>query len=322
MRNRFLGSMLAVAAVLAFAPALSAQAAQAAQEAQAGPRAPGGRQQRAAAPAEVKPTPRLPDGKPDLAGVWIRRDNGDGFFSKRTEQMVQNRQEASVTTAEEAMRPEVRAKYAAQLRAGKVRTIERDLFDPSIKACAPLGPARMIQQGRPFEIIQIPNRVFIHSEWDHWPRDVWMDGREHPKEVVPTWMGHSIGRWDGDTLVVDTVGYNDITPLDSPGHPHSEALHTAERYTRVNSDTLQIQITFEDPEIYTKPLVGNTMTYRLVPNGKIIEWVTCDDRIRLVMETEDVCKISGAWEFEAYCARRAKGLPTNIPSEGSPQSVY
>ena len=305
MRNRILGSMLAVVAVLAFAPVLSAQ------EAPPGQRAQGGQQQRAAAPAEVKPTPRLPDGKPDLSGIWFRSGAVNRFFDG--------------TTAEEAMRPEARAKFNDQLAAGKIRTIERDLYDPYIKACAPVGITRLIAEGggagRPFEIIQIPNRIFFHYEWDHWPRDIWMDGREHPKDVVPTWIGHSIGKWDGDTLVVDSVGFNDLTWLDTQGHPHSESLHMVERYRRVNYDTMEVQVTFEDPEIYTKPLVGNTMTLRRMPDTKIIEWVSCDDRIRLVMET-DVCKISGAWEFEAYCKRREKGLPTNIPSEGSSKSNY
>ena len=221
-----------------------------------------------------------------------------------------------MTAAEAALTPAAREKYKVQLQAGKVRTIERDLHDPSILGCAPLGFTRMIQQGRPFEIVNLPNRTFFHYEWDHWPRDVWMDGRQHPKDAPPTWMGHSTGKWDADALVVDTVGFNDMTWLDSAGHPHSESLHTVERYTRPNYETLQIQITFEDPEVYTKPLVGNTMTFRLMPGGQIMEWVTCDDRIRLVMQEPDVCKISGGWEFEAYCSKRKNDQQANAPKNG------
>ena len=119
-----------------------------------------------------------------------------------------------------------------------------------------------------------------------------------------------------DALVVGTVGFNDMTWVDSAGHPHSESLHTVERYTRPNYDTLQVQITFEDPEVYTKPLVGNTMTFRLMPGGQIMEWVTCDDRIRLVMQEPDVCKISGGWEFEAYCSKRKNDQQANAPKNG------
>ena len=297
MRNRILGSVLAGVAVLAFAPVLSAQ------EAPAGQRALGGRQQRAAAPAEAKPAPRLPDGKPDLSGIWFRSGAVNRYFDNR---------EGNVTTAEEAMRPEARAKYKDQLAAGKIRTIERDLYDPYVKACAPVGITRLIAEGggagRPFEIIPLPKRILFHYEWGHMPRTIWMDGRDHPKDMPPTWMGYSTGKWDGDTLVVDTVGFNDLTWLDTWGTPHSESLHMVERYRRVNYDTVEVQVTFEDPEIYTKPLVGNTMTLRLIPNGEIQEWVVCDDRIRLVLET-DVCKITGAWEFEAYCKRRGQDYP-------------
>ena len=300
MPNRIRNLIVAAAAALAFSPVLFAQ---------------GGRP--AGQAAESKPAPRLPDGKPDLSGIWFRSGQVNRYFS--------NGSSPNVTTAEEAMRPEAREKFKAQLASGKIRTIDRDLFDPYVKACAPVGITRLINEGggagRPFEIIHLANRIFMHYEWDHWPRDIWMDGRAHPANQLPTWMGHSIGKWDGDTLVVDTVGFNDLTWLDTAGHPHSQSLHMVERYRRVNSDTMEIQVTFEDPEIYTKPLVGNTMTLRLSPNIEFTEWVTCDDRIRIVLETE-VCKISAGWEFEAYCVRREKGLPTNVPASGPAPPGY
>jgi hypothetical protein len=290
MRNRLLGSMVAIVALLAGASSLSAQ----------------GPGQQGRAPAEVKPAPRLPDGKPDLSGVWtVRGDNR--IFGTR--QGGTGREQA-VTPAEEALKPEVREKYRAQLQAGKLRTIERDNFDPAIRACAPFGTSRMIQQGRPFEIFQIPGRVIFRYEQEHWVRNIWMDGRGHPQDLIPTWMGHSIGRWDGDTLVVDTAGFNDLTWLDSPGHPHSESLRLEQRYTRVNHDTMEIQLTVHDPEIYTKPLVSNKLTYRLIPNGEITEWVNCEDRLNMHMEM-DVCEITGAWEYEAYCKKRETGAPAS-----------
>ena len=294
MQHRILRLIPALAAVLAFSPVLFAQEGSPARQS-----------------AESKPAPRLPDGKPDLSGIWSRSGPVNRYFDEGT--------------AEEAMRPEARAKYKDQLAAGKVRVIERDLYDPYIIACAPVGITRLMAEGggagRPFEMIHLPNRIFFHYEWDHWPRDVWMDGRQHRQDAPPTWMGHSTGQWDGDTLVVDTVGFNDLTWLDTNGRPHSESLHMVERYRRLNFDTMEVQITFEDPEIYAKPLVGNTMTLRRMPNFEFTEWVTCDDRIRLVLET-DVCKASAAWEFEAYCLRREKGLPTNVPAAGPPPPGY
>ena len=277
MQNCFMRSILAVV-VLAFTPVILAQ----------NPAGTG------LGAAEVKAAPRLPDGKPDLSGVWDLQGSSR-FFGQRTEEMARNRQEPPVTIAEMALTPAAAEKYKAQLQAGKIRTVERDLLDPSIRACAPVGLTRILS--RPFEIIHLPGRTLLRYERGHWVHDVWMDGREHPKDQPTRWMGHSIGHWDGDTLVVDTVGFNDLTWLDSPGHPHSEDLHLVARYTRVNHDTLEIQITFEDPQVYTKPLVGNTLTFRLMPGGEIMEWVNCEERIRLLLET-DPCEITGPFSQE------------------------
>ena len=301
MANRIAGLIL-VAAGLLFAPLLLAQ-------------------EQGGAP---RPAPRLPSGKPDLSGVWTQARGSPGrHFSAVGGGQRQGRVEAGETTAEELMRPEARQKYKEQLAAGKVRTIRRDLYDPTIKACAPLGFLRLIQQGRPVEIINLPNRLFFRYEVDHFPRDIWMDGRSHPDPSIalPTWMGHSLGRWDGDTLVIDTVGFNDMTYLDSPGHPHSESLHTMERYTRVSYDRLEIQVTFDDPEIYTQPVVGNTLIYSLIPDGELIEWVSCDDRIRELLKM-DVCQIKEAWEFEAACKRREEGVGTEGYGADAPRPGY
>jgi hypothetical protein len=305
MANRVVGLILVAGVGLAFSPAVFAQ---------------GGQSQAA---AEARPAPRLPNGKPDLSGVWTRaRESTGRHFSGVDGGRRQGRVEVEETTAEALMRPEARLQYRDQLEAGKARTIRRDLFDPYIKACAPLGFPRLIQQGRPFEILNLPNRLFFRYEVDHFPRDIWMDGRSHPDLLITpsTWMGHSLGHWDGDTLVVDTVGFNDRTWLDSPGHPHSESLRTTERYTRVSQDRLEIQVTFDDPEIYSEPLVGNTFIYRLVPDGQIMEWVQCDDRIRELLKM-DICEIKEAWEFEAYCIRRESGLSTDF-GEDAPRPGY
>ncbi len=292
MRNPLLSSALA-GALLVLSPSASAQGGQ---------------------PQNVRPAPRQADGMPDLSGVWSRTGSVRRYFSENY--------------AVDAMHPEVREKYQDQLASGTIRTIQRDLYDPYVKACAPVGIPRLITEGggagRPFEIFHLPNRVFFHYEWGHMPRQVWMDGRSHPDpNVTPTtWMGHSVGRWDGDTLVVDSVGFNDLTWIDTYGTPHSESLRMTERYRRINLDTMEIQITFEDPEIYTKPLVGNMMTLRRIPDGEIQEWVICDDRIRMMNET-DVCEITAAWEFEAYCNRREKGLPMDdlFNNRGGPDGL-
>ncbi len=86
-------------------------------------------------------------------------------------------------------------------------------------------------------------------------RQVFLDGRTHPKDPNPSWMGHSIGHWDGDTLVVDTVGFNDRSWLDAQGHPHTEQLHVIERMRRADLGDLEIEFTIEDPATYAKPWI-------------------------------------------------------------------
>jgi hypothetical protein len=103
-----------------------------------------------------------------------------------------------------------------------------------------------------------------------------MDGRAHPKDAEPTYMGHSTGKWEGRTLVVDTVGFNDKTWLDPMGLPHSDAMHLTERIQRVNHDTLVDEYTIDDPKTYTKPWKA-THTFILKPDWQIQEYVCAEN---------------------------------------------
>lgn len=99
-----------------------------------------------------------------------------------------------------------------------------------------------------------PTHMFIVSEAIiHTFRQIFMDGRKHPEDLGPTWLGHSIGWWEKDTLVIDTVGFNDKAWFDSAGHPHTEQLHTTERYTRLDLGRLENKVTIDDPGAYTRP---------------------------------------------------------------------
>ena len=106
-------------------------------------------------------------------------------------------------------------------------------------------------------------------------RQIHTDGRDHPKDLLPTWLGDSIGKWDGDTLVVDTVGFNDKTWIDNTGLPHSDALHLVERLRRVSHDVLQLDITVDDPKAYTKPWSVQRV-FDLKPDWEIGELI-CED---------------------------------------------
>jgi hypothetical protein len=114
-------------------------------------------------------------------------------------------------------------------------------------------------------------------------RYIYVDGRSHPEGFPLTFMGHSIGRWDGDTLVVDTVGIDDTSWLDTVGTPHSDALHIEERIRRVAADRLEIDFLFEDPKAYTQPWRGKKV-YQLNPNWEMIPGLQCEDRFKLDFE--------------------------------------
>jgi hypothetical protein len=121
----------------------------------------------------------------------------------------------------------------------------------------------------PFPYRFVPNythkratHLFILHEGNiHSYRQIFVDGRKHPAELDPTWYGHSIGSWEKDTLVIDTVGYNDKFWFDRRGHPHTEQLHTVERWTRLNMELLENKVTIDDPGAYSKPF---TITFTAV----------------------------------------------------------
>jgi hypothetical protein len=150
----------------------------------------------------------------------------------------------------------------------------RSELNPALANCTPWGPTMDWQDSLPFEIIQSPKRVLIIFESNHEIRQVWMDGRKHPKDFGHNWMGHSIGYWEGDTLVMDTIGLNDLTWLDKAGHVHSDQLHLIERLQRVRQDRLLLTITFDDPKTFTMPWTARR-NYKLEPTWEIEEGSAC-----------------------------------------------
>jgi len=149
--------------------------------------------------------------------------------------------------------------------------------DPNI-ACLPPGVPNVYIHAYPVEILQVPGRTIMFFEYGHFVRQIFTDGRERVKDANPTWMGDSIGKWEGDTLVVDSVGFNDKTWLDVAGHPHSEAMHIVERMRRADHDTLMIDITIDDPQAYTAPL-KTQRKYILKPGWNIMEYICEDNQV-------------------------------------------
>jgi hypothetical protein len=126
-------------------------------------------------------------------------------------------------------------------------------YDPE-GFCLPPGGPRSMGTPYPAEFVQQADRILIIFEGGgHVWREIHMDGREHPEDVNPTYFGHSVGRWEGDTLVIDTVGYNEKTWIDFNGHVHSDQMHTIERITRPFKEVLHYEATIEDPGAYSAP---------------------------------------------------------------------
>ncbi len=201
-------------------------------------------------PLPTGPAPRLPDGTIDLTGVWAGggpvNDIAQGLPKGETLPLLP----ASIKLME----------YRAQ----------HETDDPHLW-CMPMGVPRVTPY--PFRFVQnfthkAPTHMFIlHEATLHTFRQIFMDGRKHPKELDPTWFGHSIGHWEGkDTLVIDTVGFNDKFWFDRKGTPHTEQLHTIERWTRPNMGTLINAVTIDDPGAFSKPFTV-TFTARLQPPG-------------------------------------------------------
>ena len=154
-----------------------------------------------------------------------------------------------------------------------------DSQDP-ILTCLPPGMPRILLLPFPIQIVQTRDEMLMIFEYDHFIRQIYTDGRAHTKDVDQTWMGDSVGRWDGNTLVIDTTGLNNKTWLDQVGHPHSSSLHVVERLRRVDHSTLEDDITIDDPKDYTKPWTGK-QTFILKPDWNLAEYV-CEDNMNFL----------------------------------------
>jgi hypothetical protein len=217
------------------------------------PRTPDGK------PDLAAPTPKASEGKPDLTGIWVV---ASGKYLANI----------AVDGVEVPFRPEAAALYKKRRETNSVgRPTER---------CLPHSVPDAALVGYPFKIIQTPAQLVVLFEPFIDYRQIFTDGRTLPKDPQPTWMGYSVGKWEGDTLVVDSSGFNDQTWLDDGGHPHSDALHVIERFRRIDFGHMELGITIDDSKMYTKPWTV-TVPYNLVPDTELIEYV-CENEKDLV----------------------------------------
>ena len=193
--------------------------------------------------------PKMPDGKPDLSGIWASADNkylqnlaADGIevpFQPWAEKLYKERSE----------------------NLGKGRPSER---------CLTHGVTDFDALGINWKIIQTPGMIAVlYEAYNHY-RQIFLDGRPLPKPTQPAYLGYSVGRWEGETLVVETTGFNDVGWLDDGGHPQTEALHVTERFRRRDFGHMDLQLTIDDPKAYTKPW-GPTLRLNFQPDDELME---------------------------------------------------
>jgi hypothetical protein len=221
--------------------------------------------------AQATDAAKSPSATPDISGVWNMRGSPATRYLSY-----------SLSKDEPPMTPWALERFKTTKPSFGPRAVE-DSNDPvnpttiSAVGCFPPGVPRIYLQPFPMEVIQTPGRVIMLFEFSHFVRQIFTDGRKHNTDLGPTWMGDSIGHWEGDTLVVDTIGFNDKTWLDRGGHPHSTDLHLVERIRRVDQSTLQNALSIEDPKAYTKPWSAQ-LTFQLRPTWNITEMV-CEDNV-------------------------------------------
>jgi len=231
--------------------------------------------------------PRASNGKPDLSGVWQAHAAQAGEALRllesapgpRTVNQIDPRVDlqtyskyflnvlADFKPGEEPVRPE-----AAALLKQRGQSQGKDI---PTSHCLP-GGVPFSTVIAPFKMIQTPLEIVMLLEDTNPPRQIYTDGRKVPANPEPMWMGYSVGKWEGDTLVVDSIGFNDRTWLDGFGHPHSESMHIIERFRRTNFGHMDVEVTIDDPKMYTRPFAVKFPVH-LLPDTDTLESVCAEN---------------------------------------------
>jgi hypothetical protein len=212
-------------------------------------------------------TPAVPRGPGSLAGIWVTT----GYKSSR----VSARSRVAVTADG---KPAPLLPAPAELLEKRLAESDRGYpFANTMASCLPGGMPLMVIAGAPYPIqfLETPGQVTMLFEEQNHFRVIHLDGK-HPADPDPSFMGHSIGHWEGDTLVVDTVGLNDRTTIDQVGMPHSEELHVVERWRRLDTDTVEVRVTIDDPKTFSSPWQTRS-AYKSVPPGTAVGEYICEN---------------------------------------------
>ena len=203
------------------------------------------------------PVPHTADGKPDLSGIW------------KTDSMRYN--DNLLPPGQEApMLP-----WAVEVYKHRVAT---QGYERPMTYCMPHGVPDAFTPPMPFKMIQTPGEVVVLFEEFHKYRQIHTDGRKLPDDPDPAWYGYSVGKWDGDTFVVETAGFKEGSWLDNDGHPHTDALKTTERFRRVSFGKMELEVEVNDPKAYTRPWKSQTIHFNLMPDTELMEHLCENNR--------------------------------------------
>jgi len=208
--------------------------------------------------------PRTPDGKPDLQGVWQALNTAAWDIQDHTARLGVPAGQGVVEGNEIPYQPWADAR--------KKENFEKRLTDDPVAKCYLPGVPRIMYMPHPFQIFQTPGMTTILYEYDHAVRAIYTD-RPHLAGHIDFWLGMSRGRWEGETLVVDVIDFNDKTWFDAAGNFHSDALHVVERYTRTGPDHIAYEVTIDDPKVFTRPWkMTMTLYRRQEPNIQLLDY--------------------------------------------------
>jgi len=250
MGNRVLTSVVALVAVLAFSRVIFAQTEPQTDAKSAAQAIYSGKHHEGSVPPH------------DISGVWMI---GPDFRSSQQTHEPPSSFLQPWALAKLNAEPIVLRKDLPEGHAGGGSALGRD----EDISCSQISLTDFITKQKPIEIVQTPQRIFMFFEYEHTFREIWMDGRALPKDPDPSYFGYSVGRWEDDTLVVESLGFSDKTVLN--GMPHSDALHFVERYRRPNLDTLELTITADDSKAYTKPWTAGPVKLAWHPDWELVE---------------------------------------------------
>lgn len=231
------------------------------------PRTPDGK------PNLFAPSPRARNGKPDLSGLWMTAPAPPALLERLIPGATNGAGEeplsqyfinilSDFTAQDSPLQPAAAAQFEQR---AKTFTLESP-----VAHCLPEGMPMVEMSPAPYKIIQTPGLTVMLYERDTTYRQIYTDGRQLPDDPEPSWLGYSVGKWERDTFVVSSNGFNDRGWLDARGHTHTESLRLTERFRRLDFGHMDVQLTVDDPKTYTRPFTV-TLKQRLIPDSDVLE---------------------------------------------------